>query len=167
MTDRTTETLWQFALRFYAAPAVQAACLDAQDEVSADVPLMIFLIFAATHGQTLGEEGIRTIDEAISPWREDIVQPLRRARRALRGSDQPGAQRLREAVKAAELESERLQIERLATYVTGERVIVADEALRIAEQNLHAYARLLPDMAERHCRALLTCMAKLAPSSID
>jgi len=147
--------LWDFALRFYGAPGVQGACLAMQEEGGADVPLLIFLVFAAMRGQPIREEELRRIDGTISPWRRDVVRHLRHARRALRSSPAPEAQNLRETIKAAELEAERQQLAMLSDFlddaVSPDRSGAGSlDIMSNVRASLAAYAALLPSLDGPH-----------------
>lgn len=108
-----SESLWAFSLRVYAAPGIAPACLRCQDEAGADVNIVLFLVWQAAAGRRLTDDEIAAIDERMSEWRVNVVQPLRMARRSLKHADLDRAGTLRERVKAVELEAERLEQEEL------------------------------------------------------
>lgn len=145
MAEGQFEALWAFALRFYGFPGVQEACLALQDDGGADVPLAISLVFAATRGRSLEIEDIRQIEATISPWRHDVVEPLRHARRALRVFPSSEAQHLRDKVKAAELEAERQEMALIARFLPDVASSVADIPLH-ARNSMAAYAALVPSL---------------------
>lgn len=133
--------LWDFSLRFYAMPDVASACLRCQDEAGADVNLILFALWHATSGNRLHEADIAAAEAAAAPWREQVVKPLRRLRRALRSPhlaplDNAGA--LRAQIQSIELESEHLEQTFLQTFVLRHRQSAA--ALDAAKANLSAYA---------------------------
>lgn len=155
------DALWNFALKFYGSPGVQQACLALQDEGGADVPLVIFLVFAAMHGRSLDVEDLRRIEDAIGPWRRDVVQTLRHARRALRTAPGADAQRLREKVKAAELEAERQELVTLAGFMPEAAAETPDVA-RCARASLTAYAALAPSIEGAPLTDFLELVARFA-----
>jgi uncharacterized protein (TIGR02444 family) len=107
----TAEAFWDWSLAFYADPAVSAACLALQDEHGADVNIVLVLLWLASAGAgPLDADEVLTLDRALSPWRRDVVVPLRSLRRALKGQ---GEDAVRRAVAAAELEAERSAQRRL------------------------------------------------------
>jgi uncharacterized protein (TIGR02444 family) len=129
-----TPSLWDFSLEFYARPGVAAACLLCQDEAGADVNLILFLLWQGTIGIGRTPAEIATLDEAVRNWREQVVKPLRSVRRYLKGME---ADALRDAVKAAELDAERLQQQQLSAHA---RAADGQPAPDAAAANLRAYA---------------------------
>jgi uncharacterized protein (TIGR02444 family) len=114
-------SFWDFSLAFYSAPGVAEACLELQDRNGADVNVVLFLLHLARARRLLAPADVARIDALARPWREAVVAPLRRLRRALKaavGAFEPAATaRLRGDVKRIELAAERLQqetLERLA-----------------------------------------------------
>ncbi|GAA4252771.1 TIGR02444 family protein [Azospirillum formosense] len=102
--------LWDFALAVYGRPGVPAACLDLQDRLGQDVNLLLFAAWAGMAcNADLPAEELARIDSAIAPWRDEVVRPLRAVRRRAKGGDDALYKRL----KAAELEAERVQQDRL------------------------------------------------------
>ena len=106
--------LWHFALRLYAVDEVRAACLMLQDDFDADVPAMLFAAWAGARGSLLNAAEFARIDAARAPWREEVIEPLRMVRRRLRTGPAPAPSgvtaTLRETVKRAELEAERIAL---------------------------------------------------------
>ncbi len=145
--------MWAFALRFYARPGVAAACLALQDEAGADVCLMLRLLHLATDRMAAQAASVAALDAAARPWREAVVHPLRGIRRWLRDSH-ADADALREAVKSAELDAERMLLMVLASHPTETQPAASPQAA--AETSLHAYADLLG-----HDRAIMTPLLAL------
>ncbi len=104
---------WDFSLRFYARPGVAAACLDIQEQARADVNVVLYLLFLATKGRQLAQTEVTEVDNLVTIWREQVVRPLRTARRHLKTVTAPfigdAAGRLRNEIKRSELEAERIQ----------------------------------------------------------
>ncbi|CAO3375665.1 TIGR02444 family protein [Azospirillum argentinense] len=102
--------LWDFALAVYGRPGVPAACLDLQDRLGQDVNVLLFAAWAGMAcNADLPAEELARIDAAVAPWRDEVVRPLRSVRRRAKGEDDALYKRL----KAAELEAERAQQDRL------------------------------------------------------
>lgn len=102
--------LWDFALAVYGRPGVPAACLDLQDRLGQDVNVLLFAAWAGMAcNADLPAEELGRIDRAVAPWRDEVVRPLRAVRRRAKGEDDALYRRL----KAAELEAERVQQDRL------------------------------------------------------
>lgn len=102
--------LWDFSLAVYGRPGVSAACLDLQDRLGQDVNVLLFAAWAGMACKAdLPADELARIDSAVAPWRAEVVRPLRAVRRRAKGEDDALYRRL----KAAELEAERVQQDRL------------------------------------------------------
>jgi len=112
------QSLWNFSLAAYANKAVQDECLALQDQFGLDVNLILLCSYlGAVHGVTLTAEETASARDFVRQWHDDIVRPLRVARRSLKLIDRQDAQQLREQVKVAELESERIEQNMLQQWV--------------------------------------------------
>ena len=107
---------WNFSIAIYGANAVQDECLDLQDQFDLDVNLVLLCAFlGAGHGVVLTSGDIASARQEVDQWNEDIVKPLRAARRHLKTIELrdahavKAAAQLRAQVKTAELESERIE----------------------------------------------------------
>ncbi|HTT47658.1 MAG TPA: TIGR02444 family protein [Pseudolabrys sp.] len=115
---------WGFSLAVYSAEAVERECLVLQDQFGLDINLLLLCAFlGAVRGVTLTADDIVSACAEVASWHDDIVRPLRAARRRLKTVELPDARlteaaaQLRTRVKAAELESEyveQLMLERWA-----------------------------------------------------
>ncbi len=106
----TGNPLWEFSLALYGRPGVPAACLDLQDRLGQDVNLLLFAAWAGMAcNADLPAAELARIDSAVAPWRAEVVRPLRAVRRRVKGEDDALYRRM----KAAELEAERVQQDRL------------------------------------------------------
>ena len=108
--------LWTFSLAVYGADGVQDECLDLQERYGLDVNVLLFCAFVgAVDKVTLTTEDIAAARTLVGIWNADVVQSLRAARRSLKilaaGGDEAAkaAAQLRNTVKAAELEAERIE----------------------------------------------------------
>lgn len=145
MTSEPTEIgdFWAFSLRFYDDAPTQAACLALQDQSGADVNVALYLLFRAASGDCLDSDAVAAVDQAVVLWRSDIVQPLRALRRQLKqhtyAVDQAGQAQLRNIIKKAELESEKLEQFHLESLsIPASETLPVDEAAR---KNLRHYGR--------------------------
>jgi uncharacterized protein (TIGR02444 family) len=113
MTEASGNPFWDFSLAIYERPGVPEACLGLQDRQGLDVNLMLYCCWAGSRGRALAAGDIAVLVEAAGPWHEQVVKPLRGARRWLKGQTAAPAaepaEALREAIKAQELEAERLE----------------------------------------------------------
>ena len=110
------QDLWRFSLRVYGSEPVAVACLWLQDHRAIDVNLLLFGCWLGSRGIELTSATLGAAQRVTGPWTREVVAPLRRARRwmkthdGLRGSVcEHDYAALRERIKAAELESERLE----------------------------------------------------------
>lgn len=138
--------LWRFTLRFYRQDGVADACIALQDHCGVDVNLLLFLLWLAIGGRQLSVEAIKELDEAVRPWRELTIIPIREVRRGLKGVRtlvEAGKQEaLRTEIKAIELEAERLQQE--ALYSRSLSSLLGREAeTAAARANIAAYEQTL------------------------
>lgn len=105
-------SLWNWSLDVYGRPGVPEACLDLQDIHGQSTVLLLWAAWANPDPETLAN-GL----QVVVGWEETVVWPLRKVRRNLKIARPPfadtGREALREAVKAAELEAERLLLEAL------------------------------------------------------
>jgi uncharacterized protein (TIGR02444 family) len=138
---------WRFSLNFYGLPNVAPACLVLQDEGSADVNLLLYLLFLAWSKREVTPEHVAKLDAAVALWREATVKPLRALRRALKSGigDVPPAtsENFRNMVKRVELEAERLEQLRLEEAGRGLDFLAAGVREDAARANLAAYGRFL------------------------
>ncbi|RON19113.1 TIGR02444 family protein [Pseudomonas brassicacearum] len=110
--------LWSFSLTTYARPGVERACLRLQS-ASVNVCLLLCAAWLGQRGVACNEQRIKLLRTVAEPWDGDVVQPLRalRMRWKVVATDDAELKKLREQVKALELEAERhllLRLERTA-----------------------------------------------------
>lgn len=118
----TPPDLWQFAIATYQRPGIAALCLQLQDDHACDVNLLLCCLW---HGRYFGVITESRLGQALAwsePWQGQVVAPLRAARRWLKqhdSDDRKGCSvtELRAQIKACELASERLQLEKLEAIV--------------------------------------------------
>ncbi|MFV3128790.1 TIGR02444 family protein [Niveispirillum sp. KHB5.9] len=119
------QDFWSFSLSLYATPGVAHACLLAQDSHGADVNLLLWAVWLAAQGHDLTPAELADAQAATTPWRDEIVRPLRAIRRQLKSGPAPApdtaTESLRTQVKAAELEAERIQQSVLQTLPKARR----------------------------------------------
>ncbi|WP_200911749.1 TIGR02444 family protein [Mesorhizobium sp. 1M-11] len=145
--DKAPLDLWAFMLGVYARPDVAPACLRLQDAHGLDIPLMLAVLYGGVCGRVPDPEQIRAFDENCRVWRETAIRPLREVRRAMKSHDwlasQPRALLLRERVKAAELEAERVEadvLERMLGDISlGSRQIDIDGLIDLTVTVLDLY----------------------------
>lgn len=120
--------LWDEACRLYGALGVRELCLDLQDRHGVDVVVLLTVVWAWRRGIPVDDAVRPQLLARVRGWHEEVVQPLRRARRSLRPEAEPGraigldgtaTTALKAKVQALELEAERLQLEGLERLVTA------------------------------------------------
>ncbi len=124
MAQAPHNPFWAFSLAVYARPGVPPACLALQDRRGIDVNLLLFAAWAGMGcGVALTAERLAAADSAVAGWRREVVQPLRAIRRRAKGEDEALYRRM----KAAELEAERVQQDRLFAVSGLEPQVGRDE----------------------------------------
>ncbi len=108
--------LWTFASQCYARPGVEATCLRLQ-AAGADVCLLLCGLWLEQRGVACDDKRLAALKALSEPWQRQVVRPLRELRQNWREAAQLDAAqlRLREQVKALELEAERELLRRLET----------------------------------------------------
>ncbi|WP_433885655.1 TIGR02444 family protein [Pseudomonas vranovensis] len=108
--------LWNFALKLYARPGVEAACLQWQAR-GGDVCLLLCGVWLGARGIAANEQRVKHLKELAEAWQTEVVKPLRALRQSWRDEAAKDAQLavLREQVKGLELAAERILLERLET----------------------------------------------------
>ncbi len=137
------ETFWDFSLRTYGAEGVPAACLALQDELGADVNLVLYCCWAGGRAAPLDDDAFAQALAFSRQWANGVVQPLRAARRWMKQAgcasqpmDPMACMALRERIKAVELQAEKLQQLALASLpLPPDR----DEGLTAVAANLVRY----------------------------
>ncbi|MEH2512816.1 uncharacterized protein (TIGR02444 family) [Nitrobacteraceae bacterium AZCC 1564] len=140
-------SFWEFSLTVYSKSGVPDACLELQDQHGADVNIVLFILWVADQGRRLSAQDISKITSLVADWQNEVVRPLRLARRFLKV---PAAEwqlqetaALRERIKADELEAERLQQSAMASFFHGHAMGQPDESNMAALANLQTYATSL------------------------
>ena len=108
----TKSRLWRFATQAYALPTVARSCLQAQEAWGVDVNLTLYVCWCAREARRVEAADISLAQDQCQPWRDQVILPLRAQRMAWRGQPQYAAQYT--ALKALELEAERVQLDFLA-----------------------------------------------------
>jgi len=103
---------WDYSLQVYARTQVATALIRLQDQLGADVNVMLWCCWLVQCRNTTPERGaLEAATAAVAPWREAVVEPLRALRRRIKSAEElrdfVGAQTARDAVLAAELAAEK------------------------------------------------------------
>jgi uncharacterized protein (TIGR02444 family) len=109
--------LWNYALATYARPGVEAVCLSLQDEHGQCAPLLLWRLWALSEGRPVDAALLEGAAATAMAWDEAAVAPLRQVRRRLKRQFPPIPDKartaLREDLKSAELNAERMLLETL------------------------------------------------------
>jgi uncharacterized protein (TIGR02444 family) len=140
MSDAAAE-FWRFSLAIYSEPNVAPACLVLQDQFGRDVNLALYCCWLGASGRgRLARAALDEADRAIVPWRHQVVEPFRAARRAIKKAGLPASDALYAKAKAVELDAERL-LQRLLVERAPppDPSLSRDERLDAAIANLTLY----------------------------
>ena len=140
-----TGSLWDFSLATYKRPGVQAACLNLQDNIGADVNLLLYCCWRGAMEK--GEMAALTAE--LAPWQADVVGRLRTVRRIMKpmvkalAEQSEEAAKLRKKVAGVELEAEKLQQSMMMCFAAGHET-TAPPSPGAAAQNMAQYLNILP-----------------------
>ena len=106
------QSLWDFALAFYAEPQIAETCLLLQDKHNANVCLIIGFHWLDVQGRHLSTTDLMALTGHTYKWTHDIIAPLRQLRRTLKTPFENYPQdalqeQLRNSIKEAELLAEK------------------------------------------------------------
>lgn len=111
-----SDDVWSYALKLYARPGVEPACLALQ-EGGADVCLLLTSAWLGSTGVVFSPSRMSALECAAQGWRAEVIVPLRSLRQRWRESAKQDAELapLRERIKQLELEAEKVLLGRLET----------------------------------------------------
>jgi uncharacterized protein (TIGR02444 family) len=112
---------WDFVVRRYAEPGVEAACLALQDDHGQCVSLLLWRTWTIASGLAPADDRLASAVETARTWETAILLPLRAVRRrlahAVPGVEEAPRRRLRQGLLDQELAAERTLVEALASLV--------------------------------------------------
>lgn len=103
---------WRFSLAVYAAPGVEPGCLGLQRELGIDVNLLLFCAWRGAESHLLPADELERIKETVRVWQQEVVLPLRAARKHLKegaNADETTFSRLRKDMGGIELRAEQIE----------------------------------------------------------
>ena len=122
VTESHTVPLWDYTIAVYRKSAVAAACLELQHSAHIDVPLFFCAGYASLTGKRFDKTALAWLCDICTPWRKDIVQPLRLVRTQLKQGHEMISRTKTEAfrteIKSMELGAERIQIDLMQGLAT-------------------------------------------------
>jgi uncharacterized protein (TIGR02444 family) len=146
MRGDAVESFWRFSLLVYGRPGIADALIRLQDQRGHNVNLVLFgLWFGVCGFGRLDAAGLARAKTAMAGLDRDLVVPLRRLRRALKGDRDPDVQDLRRRVLTLEIAAERRVQARLAGSLTRRHAAATGDRSAHAEANLRLI--LGPDSA--------------------
>jgi uncharacterized protein (TIGR02444 family) len=170
----TDGDLWEFSLAFYRDPCVAQSLIALQDEAGIDVNLVLFALWLGVSGRGRLDAGqLDAARQAVRMLGAGVIAPLRDLRRRLKSDPDADIQRLRERIKALEIEAERAALNRLAR-LAGPVAAASRHRLADAESNLAlvlgpaASAQPAADLRDRlreFARVTLSPQATARPSA--
>lgn len=104
-------SLPEYAGQLYAWPGVEPLLLELQDAAGQDVLLLLTACWLGVRGSPADGPHWQLLQGRQTPWRQQVIEPLRQVRRSLTGN--PAAAALRAQVKDCELAAEWHQLAQL------------------------------------------------------
>ena len=122
-------------MNFYEEPPVQEACFELQSRYGIDMDLLLFCLLVGTSGGGKMRRGdISQAMEAVSRWQEDMVRPIRAARRRLESSyksfPDDKTEMIQKSLLQAELDAQKIEQLHLAMAVPFEQNTLRSEEKR-------------------------------------
>jgi uncharacterized protein (TIGR02444 family) len=104
-----TDQLWQFSLQLY--PSIKPICLQWQDNMGANVNLLLLLCYLEQQRLSLSAEQLRSLSAQLDSFSTQFTLPLRALRHSSASAPVPAAQqaKLKQALLQAELELEQIE----------------------------------------------------------
>lgn len=141
---------WQFARLVYQQNNVPSACLSLQNDLSADVTLLLFAGWVAINFQKcFSYEDVSDIQDFVTPWHQMIVKTLRQARIYLKSGPLPApcieTEALRADIKEAELKAEQVEMAYLENIAGQWRQVEVADSNYPVRSNLEVVLRLTSD----------------------
>lgn len=154
MNQLSDNPFWDYSLVHYGRPEVARVCLELQDDIGANVNLVLFCCWLGSFGHVLTVQDLDEAEAVIRDWNEQVVEPLRGVRRFVQSvfagfADQEWPQE----VKQLELKAERVVQNRLCNWwrtKCGSSMDSADSGelgVRQQLQNLNLYLSRISDVA--------------------
>ena len=136
---------WDFSLALYRRPGVAQACLDVQARHGLDVNLILYFAWLGiARGIHLSDADIATVLARVAAWHDGVVRSLRAVRSEMKGNPTGApadlAEALRNRIKGAELDAER--IEQLMLFqLDWSNAQDARPGPHVARENIYTYLK--------------------------
>lgn len=116
MTSASYQVFWSWALKRYESHSLRDCLLALQESCGLVVVEALFFAWLSEQGRQLSPAQAKSMEEAIAPWVENVVLPLRRQR--VKWSNNQETSLLRGEALRLELESEKTLAELLCNSLT-------------------------------------------------
>jgi uncharacterized protein (TIGR02444 family) len=128
----SAEALWQFSLQLY--PKVKAPCLQLQDELGANVNLLLLLCYLEQQQLSFTRTDLSQLSATLMSFSTAFTQPLRQLRRtADNAAIAPAMQhQLKQTLLQAELQLEQLEQQLLVQHCPA----LSSDAAPVLEHDL-------------------------------
>lgn len=155
------DSLWEFASTRYEYADVAALCLALQDELDADINMLLAAAWLGAHDCRWQVSDVTDIVAACAQWRALCLLPLRRIRRDLKNL--PGVEGWYQRLKSLELEAERQQLHRIEEILRPllSALAATETDPDPVEVNLSRYIETLPAASATHARDAAARLAGL------
>ena len=80
MTEEITSAFWDWAVEVYMVDAVRTRLLAWQDDYDVVILELLYVLWLARQGRTMGDSDMRALHLRIRPWVDQVVLPLRQVR---------------------------------------------------------------------------------------
>ena len=81
------QSLWDFAVSLYGHAQVKSCCLSLQARADIDVCVLLAVAWLASRGRLLDSAELQSLLAVASPWRQQLMLPIRALRNTLRPSN--------------------------------------------------------------------------------
>jgi len=122
MTQFPDHPLWDFAIATYTQDGVAEICLGLQEAHGTDVNILLACAWSGLRGQTLEQDGVEALQDAVREWHVEVVIALRQVRKRMKqgldGVDADGLQMsLRAQLQKLEIDMEHAEQLRLGAVL--------------------------------------------------
>lgn len=138
---------WDWAVDAYDRNSVSDSLIELQEQTNADICVILWCVWCASTGKRVSGDEMSAALEIVAPWNNNVVRPLRAARRFLKNADLAAAD-IYDAAKNQELHAEKIEMAALQKFADDNLSRIADtDQSALAAQNLRAYARCTSKLA--------------------
>ena len=153
------QSLWDYAVTVYRRPGVAEACLALQDEVGADVNLLLAAAWLAQRNSRWQRDDVTALMHLCADWRQRCLLPLRQVRRYLKELED--THDLYQRSKSLELEAERYQLRAIEQGLQHlPQSVDATDSASLLRANLETCLDALQQLRGRNGREELARLAQ-------